>query len=185
MDRLNRFTGQIPEPFVHALQGVWRQRLPALLAEPAARCVAHLGGNGHTFCAAPPRPWAGQASPGHFDCRGQAWSDWQKLTGNFDLHVPNPNVWSALPPSCCFTPAATSRHWLHGDDHAVMTRIGAAIEAVIMHANAVHGGKAERIGATNPGIAHGLQLTLDPELDAVGDVDCIGCRREARGAHRL
>src|SRR6266851_5854872 len=72
-----------------------------------------------------------------------------------------------------------------GDNDSVVPRIGAAIQAVVVHADAMHGGEAEGVGAAHHRVALPLQLALDLPLDAVGDVDRVGGGRETRRAHRL
>ena len=52
-----------------------------------------------------------------------------------------------------------------------MAWIGAAVEAVVVDADGVHGGEAEAVRAAHYWIALPQKLALDPALDAVGDVD--------------
>jgi hypothetical protein len=59
---------------------------------------------------------------------------------------------------------------LHRDHHPVVPGVGAAIEAVLVHADAMHRGEAEGVRAAHDRIALPLQLALDLPLDAVGDV---------------
>src|SRR5437899_8986702 len=63
---------------------------------------------------------------------------------------------------------------LHRNHHTVVPWVGAAIQAVVVHADAVHGSEAESVGAAHHRIALPLQLALDLPLDAVGDVDRVG-----------
>src|SRR5215467_10627200 len=79
----------------------------------------------------------------------------------------------------------TDRTALHRQHDAVVTGIGAAVEAVGMHADGMHGGKPVGAGIADDLVPLHRQLSLDAARDAIRYIDGIAGCREARRAHRL
>src|SRR5262245_19989351 len=74
---------------------------------------------------------------------------------------------------------------LHCQHDAVVTGLGAAVEAVGMHPDAMHGGKPVGAWTADDLVSLHRQLSLDAVRDAIRYIDGIAGGREARRAHRL